>query len=265
MHVIYVDDEKPALENFRWTVAGFKEIKSLHLFDRAENVMEWVKTHPVDVAFLDMEMAGLHGLELARMLKEADRSIRIVFVTAYSQYALDAFRVDAIGYVLKPYSKEDIQKELEKASCMRPIGPKKVEIKTFPSFFVTVDGEGLKISNAKAKELLALLVEHAGAGVTSGEAISYLWPERINDTSTQSLYRMTLKRLMDALREAGVEDIIDSSGREKYLRIEKVECDFYKILEGDVEARKYYTGEFMQEYSWAEVRNAQIYSIVNDK
>lgn len=264
MHVIYVDDEKPALENFRWTVAGFEEIKSLHLFDRAEKVLEWVKTNPVDVAFLDMEMAGLHGLELARKLKEVDRNIRVVFVTAYNQYALDAFRVDAIGYVLKPYSKEDIQKELEKISFMRPIRQKKVEIKTFPSFCVMVDGMGLKISNAKAKELLALLVEHAGAGVTSGEAISYLWPERVNDASTQSLYRMTLKRLMDALREEGVEEIIGSSGREKYLRTEKVECDFYKVLDGEEDSYKYYSGEFMQEYSWAEVRNAQIYSILNN-
>ena len=264
MHVIYVDDEKPALENFRWTVAGFEEVKSLQLFNGDEKVIEWAKTHPVDVAFLDMEMAGLHGLELARMLKEVNRNIWVVFVTAYSEYALDAFRVDAIGYVLKPYSKADIKKELEKVAMMRPYVQKKVEIKTFPAFRVMVDGEVLKISNAKSKELLALFVERAGAGLTSGEAISYLWPERMNDTSTQSLYRMTLKRLMDALREAGVEEIIGSSGREKYIHTEKVDCDFYKVLEGDEEACKYYVGEFMQEYSWAEVRNAQLYSILKD-
>lgn len=56
MNVIYVDDEKPALDNFCMTVKNFPEIKSLHLFQEAEEALDWVKNNPVDVAFLDMEM-----------------------------------------------------------------------------------------------------------------------------------------------------------------------------------------------------------------
>lgn len=261
MHVIYVDAEEGALAHFRQTVVEHGEVTSLQLFCATKDAVKWMEEHPVDVAFLDTEIGGVHGTELARQLKEIDENVRIVFVTAHTQYALEAFGVDAIGYVLKPYSGKDIKKELEKAYRMRPVERKRVEITTFPAFHVKVDGDVLRISNAKSKELLALFVERRGVGITGGEAISYLWPERINDNSTQTLYRMTLKRLMDALREVEVEDIIGQSGRMKYLRTEKVDCDFYKVLDGDKEAAKYYTGEFMQEYSWAEVRNAQLYSI----
>lgn len=261
MHVIYVDADESALNHFRQTVKDYREITSLQLFSAAGDAVKWMENHPVDVAFLDTEIGGVQGPELARQLKEIDKNIRIVFVTAHTQYALEAFGVDAIGYVLKPYSGEHIKNELEKASRIRPVQRKKVEITTFPAFHVKVNGDVLRLSNAKSIELLALFVERRGVGITGGEAISYLWPERSNDSSTQTLYRMTLKRLMDALRKAGVEDMIGRAGRMKYLRTEKVDCDFYKVLDGDKEAAKYYTGEFMQEYSWAEVRNAQLYSI----
>ena len=63
---------------------------------------------------------------------------------------------------------------------------------------------------------------------------------------------------MDVLREVGMEGVIASSGREKYLVTELVECDLYRILEGDKKASKCYAGEYMREYSWAEARNAQL-------
>lgn len=262
MHVIYVDAEKTEWDQFQQIIEKFSEVTSLHLFLDTKEVLEWIESNPVDVAFLDTEIGDEKGIELARQLKEINTKICIVFVTAHTQYALEAFDVDAIGYVLKPYFEKDIEKEWKKVSKMCPVKRKKVEIKTFPNFQVKVDGEVLRISNAKSKELFALFVERMGAGLTSGEAISYLWPNRINDTSTQTLYRMTLKRLMDTLRAVNAENIIDSSGREKYLRTELVDCDFYKVLDGDKEAVRYYTGEFMKEYSWAEERNAQLYYIV---
>lgn len=265
MNVIYVDDEQPARDNFKYSVEKFSEIRSLHFFDTGEKAVLWVKEHHVDVAFLDIEMSGLHGIELAKALKEIDRNIRIVFVTAYSQYALEAFQVDAIGYILKPYSRDEIRKELEKAAMMRPLLTKKIVITTIPNFSVRVNGEILRINNVKSRELLALLVDRAGVGVSSAEAISYLWPEREGDEKTQALYRMTLKRLMDTLREAGIEEVVGATGREKYIDCSRVDCDLYRILEGDIDAVPYYVGEYMREYSWAETRNAQLSSIFNSR
>ncbi|MGN0134939.1 MAG: response regulator [Anaerotignum sp.] len=262
MHVIYVDDERPALENFRLTVENFADVDSLHLFQTGSAALEWAAEHTVDVAFLDMELPDLHGLSLAKGLRKHNQYIRIIFVTAYSQYALEAWGVDAIGYVLKPYSAADIRKELNKAASFRPLAAHRVVIQTIPTFSVTVNGRGLHLSRTKSRELFALLVDRGGRGITTGEGIACLWPDRTNDTNTQSLFRMTYKRLVDALEEAGIGDIIISRENHRYIRVDQVECDLYRILSGDKEAAKKYAGSYLREYSWAEERNAQLFRML---
>ena len=160
MNVIYVDDEMPALDNFRMTVKDFPFVKSLKVFLRGEEAIRWASENPVDVAFLDMEMHGMNGLEAAKELKKINRDTRLVFVTAYEQYALQAFGVDAIGYILKPYSRKEVRKELEKAARFHPLPKKRVCIQTIPDFVVYVDGERLVLGRAKTEELLALLVDY---------------------------------------------------------------------------------------------------------
>lgn len=261
MRVICVDDEKPVLENFKSKVKDFLEIKNLELFQSAKAALKWVELNPVDVAFLDMEMPQMSGIELARELKKIDRNIRIIFVTAYDQYAMDAFRVDALGYLLKPYTREEIRHELEKASMMRSKPKKSVKIQTIPDFVVLVDGAPMHFDRMKPEELLALLVDRAEAGVTAGEAIACLWPERTADENTQTLYRVTFHRMMEALKEAGIEHIIGSEGRKRFILTEQVDCDLYRLLSGNINELQNYCGEYMKEYSWAESRNAQLNSI----
>lgn len=262
MNLIYVDDEQPAIDNFRLTTADFSEVEQLHTFQSGEEALRFVDNNIVDVAFLDMEMPGIHGLELARKLKASDPNLRIVFVTAYSQYALDAWGVDATGYLLKPYTAADIRKELAKCSY-RPLPSHKVTIQTIPSFFVTVNGVPLRISNAKEKELLALLVDRGDRGFTAGEGIACLWPDRANDSSSQSLLRMTYKRLLATLEAAGISNILATRDNRRYLKTDAVECDLYRILDGDKQAARKYNGSYLQEYEWAEERNAQLYWILS--
>lgn len=258
MRIIYVDDEKPAIDNFRLTVANFPEIKSLHVFQEGEQALEFAKDHVVDAAFLDMEMPGIHGLALAKALIAVDSHIRVIFVTAFSQFALDAWKVDATGYLLKPYTAADIRKELAKCAY-KPLPSHRVVIKTMPTLTIAVDGTPLYISGAKPREMMALLVDRGERGFTMGECIACLWPERKADPGTQSLYRMTWKRLVDSLEEAGVGDLLGTSDNHRFLKINEVECDLYRILEGDKQAAKKYGGTYLQEYAWAEERNAQLY------
>lgn len=264
MRVIYVDDEKPALDNFRLTITNFPEIRTLDMFQEGEKALEFARNNTVDVAFLDMQMPGIHGIELARKLKQHDSNIRVVFVTAFSEYALDAFGVDATGYLLKPYTAADIRKELGK--CIYHTLPShRVVIETIPSLNVMVDGSPLFISGAKPKEMLALLVDRGERGFSVGEGIACLWPDRANDANTQSLCRMTYKRLAAVLEGAGVGDIITTQDNRRYLKVKEVECDLYRILAGDKQAARKYNGQYLQEYSWAEERNSQLYWMLADK
>lgn len=262
MRVICVDDEYPAIENFKFTVANFSEIEKLNTFQTGEAALEFVKHNTVDVAFLDMEMPGIHGLGLAKELKIIEPEIRIVFVTAFDEYALDAFGVDATGYVLKPYTSLEIRKEL--AKCVyRPLPSHRVIIETMPTLNVTVDGMPLDISGNKPREMLALLVDRGEHGFSVGEAIACLWAERNNDASTQSLCRMTWKRLVKAFESVGVNDVLYTQDNRRYLKVDAVSCDLYRILSGDKQAARKYNGEYLSEYSWAEERNAQLYKLLN--
>lgn len=258
MHLIYVDDEQPAIDNFRLTTVGFAEIDEPYTFQSGEEALQFVDTHVIDVAFLDMEMPGIHGLELAQKLKYSDPNIRIVFVTAFSQYALEAWSVDATGYLLKPYTAADIRKELAKCAY-RPLPSHRVVIQTIPNLSITVNDKPLRISSAKERELLALLVDRGERGFTVAEGIGCLWPERASDSSTQSLLRMTYKRLLSTLDAAGISDILASKDNRRYLKTDAVECDLYRILNGDKQAARKYNGSYLDEYEWAEERNAQLY------
>ena len=67
-----------------------------------DDALETAKLYPIDVAFLDIQTGGMNGLELAVRLKKINPDIHIIFVTGYSQYAVDAFAMHATGYLLKP-------------------------------------------------------------------------------------------------------------------------------------------------------------------
>ena len=119
MKVICVDDEQPALDTFRLKAKGFPEIESLRLFSDCEEAIRYAGEHRIDAAFLDIEMPDMGGIELARELKKKDCNIRIFFMTAFEQYALDAFGVKAFGYIMKPYTKAEIGGALEAAGSGR--------------------------------------------------------------------------------------------------------------------------------------------------
>jgi two-component SAPR family response regulator len=137
-----------------------------------------------------------------------------------------------------------------------------VQVQTIPGFAVRVDGAALQIRRPKVRELFALLIDRGERGLTTGEGISLLWPERPGDTNAQALFRMTYKRLVDTLNEAGIGGILGSDGSRRYIHRHMVDCDLYSILEGDPDAAKKYAGEYLTEYSWAETRNGQLYRML---
>ena len=261
MRVLYVGENLSELNQFQRAVEHMKEVKNLYLFSNEKEVLEWIKKDIVDIAFLDVQMLQIDGIALAKKLKKIDKNIRIIFIANSKAYAWDAFSVDAVGYILRPYKTKDLYKEIEKASRIRPYITKRVEIRTIPDFSCMVDGKILHMGRAKTEELLALLVDRAEAGLTTGEALAYLWPNRPEDENTKTLYRVTFYRMLEVLKRVNAEHIVVSKGRKKYICKEEVECDLYHILDGEESAIECYAGDYMQRFSWAETRNAQLFSL----
>lgn len=262
MRVISVDDERLALEDLHDICAALPQVKSFHAFQNPADALEHAATHKIDLAFLDIEMPVMSGLELAERLLRIDKSIKIVFVTGFKEYAFDAFGVNAIGYVLKPFSEEMIAREIEKAAQQQGYALSKgVHIQTFGHFDVFVNNKPVYFSGTKAKELLALFVDRRGGSVSTENAISVLWPDRNYDETVQSLFRKVLKSLRISLADAGILDIFIDVRNQRSVDTEKFTCDMYKLLQKDKAAMESYNGEYMEGYAWAQATKKHLDTI----
>ncbi|MBX6377539.1 MAG: response regulator transcription factor [Clostridia bacterium] len=103
MKALIVDDEYPARAELRYRLSQFPDVEVVGEAASAREAMQLIEALDYDVLFLDVQMPGLSGVELARRLKERGSGPRIVFVTAYDDYALDAFEARAVDYLLKPF------------------------------------------------------------------------------------------------------------------------------------------------------------------
>lgn len=263
MNVIAVDDEMLVLEDLRDICQTIPQISTLNTFNNPTDALSYAARSKIDLAFLDIEMPVMSGLELAQRLNDIDPDTRIVFVTGFKEYAFDAFSVNAIGYVLKPFSEKMILKEIEKVAKIH-IAHKKpeVRIKTFGYFDVFVQNKPVYFSGAKAKELLALLVDRRGGSVSTENAVSLLWPDREYDETVQSLFRKVLKSLRVSLADAGISDILIDVRNQRSVDIEKFSCDLYALLNKAQDAIESYTGDYMHGYAWAETTKKHIDAVL---
>ena len=125
---IIVDDERPARDELAYVLKGFPEINLVAQGKNGLEAVALVKEHNPDLVFLDVQMPGLDGFGVIKKL--AERKLRvpqIVFATAYDHYALQAFEVNAIDYVLKPFDKMRIGKAIQRAKKMLDANTSAVE------------------------------------------------------------------------------------------------------------------------------------------
>ncbi|GBD29978.1 Transcriptional regulatory protein YpdB [bacterium HR32] len=113
MRVLIVDDEYPARKELRAQLSQFPDVEIVGEAATADEARKLIAALSYDVVFLDIEMPGRSGLELARELAQAGGP-RVVFTTAYPQYAVEAFDVGAAGYLLKPFDEDRLAKVLER-------------------------------------------------------------------------------------------------------------------------------------------------------
>ena len=97
LRVVAVDDEPLALELLVRTIKSVRPQAQIMAFAKPEKVMAYVRDNPVDVAFLDIQMRGLSGVELAEALRSQNPAVNLIFVTGYDQYTGDAMALHASG------------------------------------------------------------------------------------------------------------------------------------------------------------------------
>jgi DNA-binding LytR/AlgR family response regulator len=116
LRVLVVDDELPALEELAYLLRNDSRVGHVRTANNAADALKALDAEPVDALFLDIKMPGLDGLDLAKVLNRFKAPPRIVFVTAYDDYAVDAFELQAVDYVLKPVRAERLGEAVRRVS-----------------------------------------------------------------------------------------------------------------------------------------------------
>lgn len=112
MNCIIVDDEPLAREAMKLLIEESDNLQLIGSFNSAATASDFMEQQGVDLAFLDIQMPGITGIEFARTIS---KKTLVIFTTAYTEYALDSYEVDAIDYLIKPVEAERFQKAVDKA------------------------------------------------------------------------------------------------------------------------------------------------------
>lgn len=110
---VIVEDEFPAREELKYFLNDFDGIELEKEFENPVDALKYLKDNIIDVVFLDINMPELDGMSLGKIISKINDKIKIVFITAYREFAADAFEIKAFDYILKPYSEERIKEVLE--------------------------------------------------------------------------------------------------------------------------------------------------------
>lgn len=147
MNCIIVDDEPLAREAIEILTNDIAYLSLAGTFNNASSAAKFIDEHPVDLIFLDIQMPGITGIEFARTIP---KKTLVIFTTAYTEYALDSYEVDAIDYLIKPIEPERFRKAADKAlsyhSLLLQEEKENIEPIADEYFFVKSDRKYFKVS-----------------------------------------------------------------------------------------------------------------------
>ena len=247
MIAIAVDDEVLMLGALVTAIQASPDITEVKKFSNCEDALDFVKDNPADVAFLDINMRGMGGLDLAKKIISVCPDCKIVFCTGYEEYAIPAFKLHASGYLMKPVSAKDVQAEIDNIKGVRR-SVKPLSVKCFGNFEVYAKGEKLTFKRSKTKELFAFLVDRNGAGVTVAEIGVALW-ENDEERKNHNYIHQLFYDLRHTLEAIGVGEVFKRNSYLYSVDTDKLDCDYYTFLKT---GKPNFYGEYMTQYSWAE-------------
>lgn len=264
LNYLIVDDEPYICEDLAYELERLlPEDSNLLIANSAAEALEIAEKNPIYVAFLDVDMPVMNGLELAKVIEEKNLAQNIVFVTGYPDYSLDAWNTQASGFLVKPVQTQKLETCLKKLrNPFNSDAPAKeqelLNFHCFGIFEVTFQGKPLHFKRRKCKEFLAYLIDRHGARVTTGDLRFIFWDEG-EDTEEKAAYiRVLASEIRTVLAAIGQEQIFIHEKNNYGLDITKVKCDYYDYLAGDENARRSFRQEYMSQYSWADVTLATL-------
>lgn len=261
MRVFAIDDEPKALRGLVKAIAEAAPGAEISEFSLGADALSAIKDDGLkpDVVFSDITMPGINGLELAVQLKKSVPGAKIVFVTGYSEFALNAYRLHVNGYIMKPVEAGRIKEELDNLASDVPALSGRLRVQCFGRFEVYYNGEPLKFGRRQTKELFAFLIDKECALCTAEEICSALWENETDLKTAKTRLRQLISDLRKTVSSIGMSDLLIRSSGLIGLRRDMTDCDYYRMLEGNMDAVNSYRGEYMSQYVWAEITAGRLY------
>ncbi|BBI31014.1 response regulator [Cohnella abietis] len=286
MKAIVIDDEKPALAQIEWLIERDGRLVVAGKFTSAREGIMHLEKERAEIVFLDIEMPGMNGLEAAEHIRGINPEIRIVYITAYSNYAIEAFDLHALDYLLKPVHPERFKKTV--ARIIDDLSRRKVEhvspvaqpmLSSFRRLEFQSEGKpsiALKqLRTLKAQELFAYLLEYQDQWVSKERLLDTLWPGGIYEKTTvllhTSVYQIrklikdwnigaVVEYALDSYRLTSNGLLVDRELFERGTASAQVESEADR--EAALATLALYVGDYLQEhdYEWARPRREALRS-----
>ena len=256
MRILCLDDEELALQMLEMCVKKARPDAEVWSFDDQDALLEDAEESGCDVAFLDIHMRGMNGVEVAKRLKEINRKMNLIFVTGFSEYKGDAMDMKASGYIMKPVTVEEVKEELENLRFQTGMVPKSdalLRVQCFGNFDVfTPTGDHVHFERSKSKEIFAYLVHKNGSSCSTKEIAAVLFEDAPYDEKQQNYVQKLIQGLVKSLKAVGAEAAIVRSYNALAVDPKVLDCDYYRFKELDAGAVNSYQNEYMSQYYWAD-------------
>lgn len=229
MEIILVDDREIDLLILEKYLERYSEFKHIRKYSDPVKALDEMVFKQPDLVFVDIDMPKMNGLEFAKKTLTYAPNAMIVFVSAYERYALDAFQVYPLDYILKPIRIErldqTVRKFLEQTDRKdASITEKKLVIKSFGNLEVLKEDKYIKWHGAKTEELFAFLLCHYNKRIHKDVIIEALWSNRSHKSALASM-QTAMHRVRRALDEMGDHAQIDFNSNTYILKLKNVEFD----------------------------------------
>lgn len=261
MKYLVVDDEPLILKDIARTIAKVVEPNAeIFTVDNYKEALVIADREQPYVAFLDVDMPEMNGLELSKRIVEISPNTNIIFVTGYEKYSFAAWKTSASAFLLKPINKKDLEEAMQK--LRKPYTQKKLIrdglfFRCFGNFEIFFDGIPVKFERRQSKEFLAYLIDRQGAKVPESEIRAVLWEEDEDSDAKKSYVRTLASDIRKTLEQIGEVEIF-RNGRGVYsIDMNQMHCDYYEYERGTI-PRDSFRGDYMTQYSWAELTAAQL-------
>ena len=258
MITISVDDQPQTASEIAKIMGEIDPSGTHSPFSDVEKALKYAKENQPDVAWLDIEMPGMSGLELSMEIKKVSPHTNIIFVTGHERFAYQSFKLHASGFILKPFSKEDLERELQ--SLREPLIERKerapgiLRVQCFGNFEVFDDKDvPVRFKRSKSKEVLAALIDRRGAMCSVGELCAAVFEDCDDDNRMKKQLRVFLSSLREDLAKVGADKVLLKGWNAYGVDCSRLDCDYLNYLKGDSYAINSFMGEYMIQYSWAEM------------